>query len=304
MEGMEEYRWHKGLDNTGIKVSDWRKSATWFTLNRKHAWVFVNETDTERGWEHVLCVDEHYLPTILAWKGLENETTCSDGMTYVHWPSAVASHPTTFTGGDINKSFLKALERPIDFHYTTSSFSQTCSGYEELCHFAARKFAPSAKVPLLMHLKHLFSDEGHPYTNYQWARYVRQFRRSEGPEGEQFYILDGNQMRAFPDNSTVHAVLHMVRFHESNMTHIPLLSDAERATHTSGSPYPSRKDGALYKVRKHTEVFYMKSGHRHSIPDWDTFMAMKLTASDIREIDEGDLHLIPVGPPMPHIDYP
>jgi hypothetical protein len=304
MEGMEEYRWHKDLDSTGIKVSDWRKSATWFALNRKHAGVFVDETATERHWEHVMCVDEHYLPTILAWKGLENETTCSDGFTYVHWPSAVASHPSTFTGSDINPSFLKSLERPIDFHYTTSQFSQTCSGYEELCHFAARKFALSAKVPLLVMLKHLFSDEGHPYTNYQWGRYVQRFRRSQGPQGEQLYIIDDNQIRALPDNSTVHAVLHMVRFHESNVTAIPELTASERASYPAGSPYPSRRDGLLYKQRKQREVWYMKGGHRHSVPDWDTLMAMKFTAADIQGIEQADLDLIPVGPPMPHIDYP
>ena len=304
MEGMEEYRWHSGLDNTGIKVSDWRKSATWFSLNRKHAFVFVNETDTESGWEKVMCVDEHYLPTILAWKGLENETTCSDGFAYVHWPSAVASHPSTFTGSDINKSFLKALERPIEFHYTTSQFSQTCSGFDELCHFTARKFASSAKIPLLIHLKHLFSDEGYPYTNYQWSRFVRTFRLDIRPEGESFYILEQGKMRALPDNSTIHALLHMVRFHESNLTVIPQLTAEERQTYTIGPPYLSRRDGHLYIARGQREVWYIKSGHRHSMPDMDTLNAMNYTPADIVQVDKEDLFGIPVGPPLPHIDYP
>lgn len=303
MEGMEEYRWHSGLDSTEIKVKDWRKSATWFTLNRKHAWVFVNETETESHWEKVMCVDEHYLPTILAWKGMENETTCSDGFAYVHWPSAIASHPTTFSGSDINRSFLKALERPIDIHYTNSQFSQTCSGYEELCHFTARKFGANAKVPLLMHLKYLLGDEDHPYDRYQWAKYVRKLRRTMGDDGEHVYIVDNGQIRQLPDNTTVHALLHMVRFHESGLTEIPLLTEEDRTHNKMAQPYPSRKDGTLYKVNRNREIWYMKSGHRHSIPDMDTFFALNCSVGDIWTIDAGDMDLLPIGPAIPHMDH-
>ena len=77
------------LNNLPLKVgmnkSHWRKSANWFALTRKHAFVFVNETKLEPGWEGVTCCDEHYLPSILAYYSLDNETTCTDGLAHVNW---------------------------------------------------------------------------------------------------------------------------------------------------------------------------------------------------------------------------
>jgi len=301
MEGMEEYRWHKDLDQTAIKVKDWRKSATWFALNRKHAEVFVNEVETEPHWGKVMCVDEHYLPTILAHKGLENETTCSDGFAYVHWPSNSASHPSTFSGSDVTKKFLANLEKPIDTQ-SAIHFSQICSGYEELCHFTARKFSPSAVVPLLMHLKQLFSYEDHPYDKFPWTRYIKKFRRTVSPDGaETMYIVDNGQIRAMPDPATTHSVLHMVRFHDSDIHEIPILSDEDKAHNSVGNPFPSRRERLVYKVGRNPELWYMKNGHRRSIPDMDTFFALNCTLDNIRQISQADVDLIPVGAPLPKI---
>jgi hypothetical protein len=301
---MEENRWHSDLDKTPLKIKDWRKSANWFALNRKHATIFVEETETESAWAHVMCCDEHYLPTILAWKGLENETTCSDGFAYVYWPSSSAMHPTTFTGSVINKSFLRKLERPIEVHFTSSLFSQICSGFEEVCHFTARKFAPSSKIALLLHMHYLLDDENIPYTGYQWGKYVQRFRKTfSETEGERYYIIDWGEIRAIPDDATARAIFSMVRIHESKFE-IPFLSDADRAENAESSPYPSRRDGLLYKVHRNNEVWYMKHGYRHSVPDWDTLQAMGFSGGDIAPISAGDLDLIPVGAPLPHLDYP
>lgn len=68
-----------------MNKSHWRKSANWFALTRRHAYTFVNETKLEPGWEGVTCCDEHYLPSILAYYGLDNETTCTDGLAHVNW---------------------------------------------------------------------------------------------------------------------------------------------------------------------------------------------------------------------------
>ena len=302
MEGMEENRWHKDLDQTNITVKHWRKSATWFALNRKHAEIFVNETETESAWNKVMCVDEHYLPTILANRGLDNETTCSDGFAYVHWPSAIAAHPSTFSGTDITKSFLRALERPIDYHHTTSQFSQTCSGYDELCHFTARKFSSSALVPLLMHAKMLFGEEGAPFEAYQWGRYIRKFRRAVQNDGtEALYLVDNGQIRAMPDEATKHAFLHMVRFQDANQE-IPLLSEADRAANYMGNPFPTRRDRTVYKVGRNPELWYMKNGHRRSIPDMDTFFKLNCTLEKIRQIAQADIDLIPLGVSMPKLE--
>ena len=73
------------IRKVGMNKSHWRKSANWFGLTRKHAYVFVNETKLEPGWDGVTCCDEHYLPSILAYYGLDNETTCTDGLAHVNW---------------------------------------------------------------------------------------------------------------------------------------------------------------------------------------------------------------------------
>jgi hypothetical protein len=75
-----EARWKPELINAGMKKEWWRKSATWAALNRKHATVFYKDpVEHEEAWKNVMCVDEHYLASVLAMNGLDNETTCTDG---------------------------------------------------------------------------------------------------------------------------------------------------------------------------------------------------------------------------------
>lgn len=81
-----EARWRPSLDSVGFKKSQWRKSSSHFALTRKHAEVFVNETALESAWESVPCCDEHYLPSILAYNNLDNETTCNDGFVHAYFP--------------------------------------------------------------------------------------------------------------------------------------------------------------------------------------------------------------------------
>lgn len=56
---------------------------------RRHCWVAAD-------WHKRFCVaDEHYIPTLLAYLGLEGEADCGAVLTYTQWRSG-APHPTTF----------------------------------------------------------------------------------------------------------------------------------------------------------------------------------------------------------------
>lgn len=179
---------------------------------------------------------------------------------------------------------------------------QTCSGYDELCHFTAHKFSASALVPLLMHVKMLFSEEGIPFDAYQWGRYIKKFRRSIHEDGtEALYLVDNGHIRGMPDEATKHAFLHMVRFQDSNQE-IALLSEADREANRMGHPFPTRRDRTVYKVGRNPELWYMKNGHRRSIPSMDAFFKLNCTLEKIRQIAQADIDLIPLGAPMPKFE--
>lgn len=285
-------RWRPSLDKVGLKKSDWRKSATWFALNRKHATVFVNETATEVGWESVPCCDEHYLPTILAYHGLDNETTCTDGFAHVNWPSLIAAHPRTYNADEINAELFAYFEQSVG---ATAGFGQQCSGLKGVCHFTARKFAPSTKHVLLENMDLMLGQEAHPYTGNPWHHNQERLRFS--PLDGKYYMVDGGTLREVPDNSTLRA-LHL------NASEAQLLSPAEEEQLSVGSPYPSRADGLLYKLKHpkvHT-VFLMKDGKRHAIPNLATFESLKLSFDSLVQLGESDLEHIAMGPPIRSVE--
>jgi hypothetical protein len=92
--------------------------------------------------------DEHYVATLLAWKGLDNETTCAGGFAYVHYGFS-GVHPRSFGPKDISPTLFKELEEE---DLATTGFSNECSGMD-LCHFTARKFLPEAKGLLMENLR-------------------------------------------------------------------------------------------------------------------------------------------------------
>ena len=52
------------------------------------------------------------------------------------------------------------------------------------------------------------------------------------------------------------------------------------------------------------EVFLIRNCSRHSIPDWDTFLAMKIPEWDITVLDDQKLKVIELGPPLARIVTP
>ncbi|RYY81101.1 hypothetical protein EON63_16180 [archaeon] len=70
-----------------MRYTYWRKSASWLALNRKHASILAEDAVFITAFNDVMACDEHYTPTLLAYMGMENETTCSDGFAHAFWPN-------------------------------------------------------------------------------------------------------------------------------------------------------------------------------------------------------------------------
>lgn len=126
-----------------VNLTQWRKGAQWFEVNRKLALDIVVDTryyPKFRDFCRPACyVDEHYFPTMLAIQSphlLANRT-----LTWVDW-SRGGAHPATFGKADITEEFFKKKinERSTCFYNNQPS---------SLCFLFARKFAPSALEPLL-----------------------------------------------------------------------------------------------------------------------------------------------------------
>ncbi|XP_020274420.1 uncharacterized protein LOC109849058 isoform X2 [Asparagus officinalis] len=125
-----------------ITVSQWRKGAQWFEVDRKLAARLVADTKYYPKFKDfckpACYVDEHYFPTMLA---IETPRLISNRtVTWVDW-SRGGAHPATFGRGDVNEEFLKRIIEGQSCLYNGQPSS--------VCFLFARKFAPSALEPLL-----------------------------------------------------------------------------------------------------------------------------------------------------------
>lgn len=271
----------------GFTKSQFRKSATWFALNRKHSIIFVNETQLERGWEKVPCCDEHYLPTILAYFNMDNETTCTDGFVHVHWDSPNDAHPHTYHTDEIDEHLVSNMQRPAGDHI---GFNQQCSGNEIVCHFTARKFSGHSRFTLIENVHLLLDDTvgGVLFSNDRWNQINKKLRIME----DKYYVIEDGLMRGVPDMSTLW-LMHL------NTSYATKPSEDEKKLLAIGPSFPSRKDGQIVKTRKNNEIFLVEEGKRRSIPDMDTFNHLGLSMQAVFVISETDLAQIPKGKPLP-----
>lgn len=294
---MEPTRWRPALDaNPHMKLEYWRKGANWFALIRSHAAAFVEHHDFDIGWEAVPNADEHYLPSLFASLGLENETTCSDGFVHVNWPSATASHPHTYTADQIGPDLFKYFQKPIK---QERGFNFQCSGFPELCHFTARKFNGACRYQLLENLEYILSEPEHPYTGNPWDHHKDKLRKdSDG----KYYLIENNLLREITDitHNATFAALHIQK---EWIAEAALLQPIDYKVYSAGPAIPLMVDGTLIKKRKDNEVWILKDGHRHSIPNMDTFWALKLRPQDIQIWGDADIDQISVGAPMPKMDH-
>lgn len=132
------YRLRDDMIAEGLALSTWRKSWQWIALTRRHAQLAVDDVDVDatfratcrRRWDpdwcdHRVCYsDEHYFPTLLSVRGVENETDCYGELTDRDW-SRVAStdpHPWEYRPNEVKAGLIKKLrhsERPGCSHSGT-----------------------------------------------------------------------------------------------------------------------------------------------------------------------------------------
>ncbi|CAM6096956.1 unnamed protein product [Calypogeia fissa] len=159
-----------------IKEDRWRKGSQWFVLLRKHAEAIVadktifpnfqkhckrlalpeywrtgeNQTETN-------CIpDEHYVQTLLAILGLEEQIERRT-LTYSKWKDFDQErdrkgwHPITFNYPDASLEAVKDIQAIIKIEYVTESRTEWCSsnGEPHPCYLFARKFTKGAGIRLL-----------------------------------------------------------------------------------------------------------------------------------------------------------
>ncbi|GMH25667.1 hypothetical protein Nepgr_027510 [Nepenthes gracilis] len=126
-----------------IQLHHWRKGSQWFELNRALVINLISDSkyySLFRKYCKPSCYpDEHYFATYLNifHSGLNSNRT----VTWVDW-SQGGPHPATFGGENITAAFIQSIRN----NGTKCSYN---SDRTYICYLFARKFAPSALVPLL-----------------------------------------------------------------------------------------------------------------------------------------------------------
>lgn len=125
-----------------VSISQWRKGAQWFEVNRKLAVNIVEDTTFYKKFEEfckpACYVDEHYFPTMLTIQS--GHLIANRSITWVDW-SRGGAHPATFGKADITGEFLHRVVSNHKCLYNNQPSST--------CFLFARKFAPSTLEPLL-----------------------------------------------------------------------------------------------------------------------------------------------------------
>mmetsp|Transcript_9840 Transcript_9840/g.16217 ORF Transcript_9840/g.16217 Transcript_9840/m.16217 type:complete len:419 (-) Transcript_9840:137-1393(-) len=67
-------------------------------------------------------------------------------------------------------------------------------------------------------------------------------------------------------------------------------------------PRPEAFEGKAIQGKGQREIYLVRNATRHAFPDFDTFIAMKLTLDDVHMVHQDVMHVIPLGLPLPHKD--
>ncbi|KAK9848925.1 hypothetical protein WJX84_001940 [Apatococcus fuscideae] len=119
------YRMHADMVTGDLMTDHWRKSSQWFALTREHADRIANDTqirdifakecwvdkeNLEKGWDlWRFCVsDEHYIPTLLAVLGLDDQTDCKGSVTSAWWDGPYF-HPKTWQAEEMDAHLVTML---------------------------------------------------------------------------------------------------------------------------------------------------------------------------------------------------
>ena len=300
----------------GFDKSIWRKSAQWIALNRKHAEIYANDTKLIAAMDSVRPLDEHYAATLLAYHGLDNETTCSDGFAHVDWRSLNDAHPVSFAPEDITPSLVHNL-RTLPTMGVGSVFNARCSGIEEICHFTARKFTRDDRrelldaMPLLLAPLHeenstnARNGNGNTTSSKERERQrqahslselvkkvVRQHVRLDPFANKHYYQVDW-QLRLIPNNETLR--LLYVDAH----TKVSVLSKSELSELTIGPPFVDLAEPMPMKLHRQNAVWLAVNGTRHVFPNFPTYVSMGY--GPFKTVSSADLGEFPIGPELPSL---
>ncbi|KAM7268890.1 hypothetical protein ACFE04_011056 [Oxalis oulophora] len=176
----KEGRYNTKMDPV-IPVRNWRKGSQWVVLTRKHAEIIVNDTSvfpmfqlhckrkslpefwrdqpfpTDNSKEHNCIPDEHYVQTLLAKEGLEQEITRRT-LTYSSWDLSSNKnrerrgwHPVTYKYSDATPMLIQSIKDIDNIYYETEYRREWCTskGKPSTCFLFARKFTRTAALRLL-----------------------------------------------------------------------------------------------------------------------------------------------------------
>jgi len=170
-----QYRLRYDFQEAGITWEMWRKSWQWVALTRSHASLTVRDTKIDTifrklcrpRWDHDWCdfrvcySDEHYISTLLAFHGLDNETDCRGELTDRDWSRvrSTGAHPYQYKRKDIVNDLFNNLRHPeiqgcerADFiqemvseqFFNLSTLGDPVENVEKsLCHWIQSKIIPS-----------------------------------------------------------------------------------------------------------------------------------------------------------------
>jgi hypothetical protein len=278
-----EARWKPQLAEAGIKRSEWRKSATWFALNRKHAQLFADDTKILSSFIQVPIPDEHYVPTLLAHYGLDNETACSDGFMH-HLFTPTGAHPTPAGPSEITADLIRTIDSPQG----KRGFGLTCSGRNTLCHFTARKFTVHSLFALTGSLDLLLRDGD---VHFKGTNPLQK-RLRVSPDGSNYYLLIHGELTAFPFKE-LGPQLGFTGVDGNNVTR---LTTAEMATLPQiPSPFPHVVDGEICKLKHNAQVYLIMSFARHPIDSIQVFDTLGLSFGNLRLMPDHELGILPLG---------
>ncbi|KAH0467030.1 hypothetical protein IEQ34_004268 [Dendrobium chrysotoxum] len=163
-----------------IPKHNWRKGSQWITLIRRHAEVVVDDdfifpvfktfckrklaedidekqiTEPASEKKHGCIPDEHYVPTLLSMRELEDELERRT-LTYTLWNNSRSEkdkrswHPVTFQYGNANPMEIEKIKNIDHVYYETDLRTEwcQCNGTFVPCFLFARKFSPGAAMRLL-----------------------------------------------------------------------------------------------------------------------------------------------------------
>uniref|UniRef100_A0A0C9QXB9 TSA: Wollemia nobilis Ref_Wollemi_Transcript_1531_1796 transcribed RNA sequence n=1 Tax=Wollemia nobilis TaxID=56998 RepID=A0A0C9QXB9_9CONI len=166
-----------------IPKNKWRKGSQWVTLVRKHAEIMAADNtifpvfkrhckrraplpEHLRKQAHLAVVqkehncipDEHYVQTLLAMRGLEDELEHRT-LTYTSWNQSKDEfdtqgwHPRTFKYTDVDAKLVESIKGIDNVYYPTEYRTEWCSrnGTQCPCFLFARKFSRGGAIRLLNH---------------------------------------------------------------------------------------------------------------------------------------------------------